>query len=52
MTPLMASCDRCGASEYVQLFTECPDCGPVPLCICCAGLHLIEMGMASFEAQP
>lgn len=37
-------CNRCG-SQPTRSFRECPQCGEVPLCDGCIGLHRQEMAV-------
>lgn len=39
-------CDRCGDLDNVEIFDECPECGPVPLCGGCEKLHRDEIAEA------
>jgi hypothetical protein len=36
---ITTECDRCGGEDNVQMFRDCPTCGPVPLCSACTELH-------------
>lgn len=42
----LVRCDRCGEPDNVEIFDECPECGPVPLCGGCEKLHRDEIAEA------